>query len=455
MKKTLLLLICSFMVTQNATAYRTQTVEKASYANSIRKAAESVVSLYASRTIARLEDNMDAAFTDEFIGAVNPEINTKKENSLGSGVIVDHTGMVLTNSHIVDGAIDITVVAANNKKYKANIVAVDKSLDLAILQMQTEDTFTKIEFANSDYVYVGDSVFAIGNPFGIGQSVSMGIVSAIGRSNFNVDNAQYLIQTDAAINPGNSGGALIDVDGKLVGLNSAIFSRTEAFSGVGFAVPSNAVKFAIDSLKASGSIQKAWLGAKGEDISQQMQKQLGLASTDGVYITQVFNNSPAKQAGIKAGDILVSLDGKKIINNYDLNALTPSLPINKKIHVVVQRHNRVMSLEVTLKAIEKRIESDKFIIRGNNILSGIVVEKLSAELNYMLNLPLDNQGIAVIDRPSTINNLNLQVGDIILDINKNKISSLKDLQNVLAKPAPFGWNISLLRAGTKIKIFVK
>jgi serine protease Do len=455
MKKCLLLLICGFMFTQNATAYRTETVERASHASSIRLAAESVVSLYASRTIARIEDNMDAAFTDEFIGEISPEINTKNQNSLGSGVIVDSSGMVITNSHIVDGAIDIKVVAANNKEYKATVIAVDKSLDLAILQMHTEDKFTKIEFSDSDNVYVGDTVFAIGNPFGIGQSVSMGIVSAMGRSNFNIEHAQHLIQTDAAINPGNSGGALIDVDGRLVGLNSAIFSRTEAFSGVGFAVPSNAVKFAIDSLKASGNIQKAWLGAKGEDITKDMQRRLGLKNKDGVYINQVFANSPAEYAGIKAGDILISLGGKKVINNYDLKALTPSLPINKRIDVVVQRHGRVMSLEAELRPIEKRIESDKFIIRGNNVLSGIVVEKLSAELNYMLNLPLDNQGIAVIDRPNTVNNLNLQVGDIILDINNNAITSLEDLQKVLAAPAPFGWNFSLLRSGKNIKIFVK
>lgn len=461
MKKSLLLLaFLSFVCSVDANA-RSKNVERSSYHKSISKASKSVVSIYANKSVARLEDNIEAAVynksvTNEFISEIDPEINIKNQSSLGSGVIVGEKGLVITNSHIVADALDIRVLTVDNKEYEANVVALDKSLDLAILQIATStEVFKTINFADSDSVLVGDVVFALGNPFGIGQSASMGIVSAIGRSSFNMEAAEYLIQTDAAINPGNSGGALIDVDGNLIGVNSAIFSKTEAFSGVGFSVPSNAVKFIIDSLQASGEIQRAWLGAQGEDITQSLQKRLGLGSSQGVYINQVISNGPAEKAGIKAGDVLLKLNLRTIKNNQGLKSLTPTLPVHKKISATVNRNGRIMTLEITLRPISKRVESDKFIIRGNNILSGLVVEKLSPELNYMLNLPLDRKGIAVIDRPQKVSNLNIQVGDLILQINKSKITDLNSLKKVLNSQAPFGWKITLLRAGKKIKIFIK
>jgi len=445
-----------------AESSRSNTVRQASFSQSIAKASKSVVSLYASKNVARLEDNVEAAIygnvmADEFNQHTKAQVKLKEERSLGSGVIVKSDGLIITNSHLVSDAQDIKVITSNNNTYEAAVVAVDKSLDLAILQLANVkgQKFEVIDFADSDSVLVGDVVFALGNPFGIGQSASMGIVSAIGRSNFNLDTAQYLIQTDAAINPGNSGGALIDVDGKLVGLNSAIFSKTEAFSGVGFSVPSNAVKFVLDTLEMNGSIQRAWLGAKGEDISQNIKNRLGLSSTKGVYINQVVNKSPADIAGVKAGDVLIKLHHSEVTDSKTLNALTINLPINKKISAKVIRHGRVLELEAILKPIEKRSESDKFMIRGNNFLAGVVVEKLSPELNYILNLSLDSKGLAIIDRPARVGNSNIQVGDVILQINKTPIIDMASLKSVLNKPAPFGLKLTVLRSGKRLKLFIK
>ena len=446
----------------NANAARSANVERASYHKSIKAASSAVVSLYASKNVATLQDNVDAAMygnvmADDFNRNTASAVKLKEERSLGSGVIVDSKGLIVTNSHIVSQAQDIKVVTSNNNTYSAYVVGVDDLLDLAVLRLENpnQDRFDVITFADSDDVYVGDVVFALGNPFGIGQSASMGIVSAIGRSTFDMESAQYLIQTDAAINPGNSGGALINVDGKLVGINSAIFSKTEAFSGVGFSVPSNAVKFVVDTLQMNGSIQRAWLGARGEDVSVTLKNRLKLNSTKGVYVTNVTSGSPAALAGIQAGDVLIKLHNANIDNNNSYKAMVTTLPVDKKIRAKVIRNGRVMDLEVVLKAIEKRADNGKFMIRGNNRLSGIVVEQLSAELNHMLGLSLDSKGLAIIERPQAVAMHNIQVGDVILQVNKTTITDVTSLQTVLSSPAPFGLKLKILRAGRQLTIFIK
>jgi S1-C subfamily serine protease len=446
-KLNLLLILCFFVFNVNAEE-RSANVKQASYSSAIKNASSSVVSLYASKSVANLADNVDAAI-------YGTTVNLKKENSLGSGVIVDKKGLIITNSHIVENSQDIKVVTVDNKSYVATVVDIDKGLDLAILQVvNSEQNFKAIEFADSNNLLVGDVVFALGNPFGVGQSASMGIISAIGRS-FNIENADYLIQTDAAINPGNSGGALIDVDGKLIGLNSAMFSKTDSFSGVGFSVPSNALKFALDTLATNGSIQRAWLGAKGADISSNVKNALGLKNSDGVYITNVVEGSPAGLAGIKVGDVLVKLGKNKITNNNSLDSALKTSIVNQRMYAQVIREQRMLELEITLQTLSRRAESDKFMIRGNNMLSGLVVERLSPELNYMLNLKLDSKGIAIIDRPKSLADHNLQIGDVILKINKTDIQEIADLKSILDNPAPYGLKMTILRAGSQIKIFIK
>lgn len=455
MKLGVAILLAISLISFNVSAEtRSANVKNASFSNAISTASASVVSLYATKNVAKLADNLDAAMYGA-TNQTNTGIRVRQENSLGSGVIVDKKGLIITNRHIVDGSQNIKVVTAENNNYTATVVDVDAKLDLAILQINnTTDTFTAIKFADSNNLYVGDVVFALGNPFGIGQSASMGIVSAIGRA-FNMENSEYLIQTDAAINPGNSGGALIDVDGKLVGLNSAIFSKTEGFSGVGFAVPANAIKFALDTLATKGSIQRAWIGAKGQDISKHLQRSLGLKSKNGVYLDQIVASSPAEKSGLKVGDVLIKLGNHKIENNKSLKSALVSVNINQRVSVKVIRNKRTIELEIKPVTINKRSESDKFIIRGSNKLSGIVVERLSTELNFMLNLALNSKGVVIIDRPQHLANLNIQVGDVILQVNKAMINKVEDLKAALSKPAPYGLKLTILRAGRELKLFIK
>lgn len=446
--KLVCLLTFALFAVNTQAAERSKSVNKISFSKTIAKASPSVVSLYATKNVANLADNVDAAI----YGAT---VKLKRENSLGSGVIVNKKGRIITNSHIVENSQDIKVVTANNQVYVATVVDMDKELDLAILQVvNTADLFTPVEFADSDNLLVGDVVFALGNPFGVGQSASMGIISAIGRS-FNIENADYLIQTDAAINPGNSGGALIDVDGKLIGLNSAIFSKTEAFSGVGFSVPSNALRFALDTLDTNGSIQRAWLGAKGQNITKQLKNGLGLKTTNGVYLNQITANSPASKANIKIGDVLLKLGNYEVMNSKSLKSVLSNLKVGKRITAKVIRGKRVLELEVILKPIERRSDADRFMIRGLNPLSGLVVERLSPELNHMLSLSLDSKGVAVIDRPQKLAQNNLNIGDVLLQVNKTKIKEIKDLKSVLSAPAPYGLKLTILRAGKELKLFIK
>ena len=440
---TLVIFISGSIFSANA-EQRSKNVERFSYSRGIAKAMKSVVSLYAIK-------NVDGK-----------NLDIKEEKSLGSGVIVSKEGLIVTNSHIILGAKKIEIVMPNNDTYTANIIATDKSLDLAILKINSKNkkTFIKAQFADSDSLKVGDVVFSLGNPFGIGQSASMGIVSALGRVNLNIENAQYLIQTDAAVNPGNSGGALIDVDGNVVGISSSIMSKTANFSGVSFAVPSNAVKFVIDSLTEVGEIKKSWFGVRAENITQDMKKRLELESRNGVRVTQIAVNSPAHSAGVKVGDILIEINKLEIMNTSSLTAIVPTLPVNRKLALKIIRKGKEVDLDIKLKSIEARDNSDNLVIKGDNIFSGLVIEKLSQELNYMLGLPLNTQGFAVVNKnkdiSSKLNELNIQVGDIILSVNEKLLKDTASIKKALAKSQyKNGWNIKVLRSGKEINLFVR
>ncbi|MCP4355119.1 MAG: PDZ domain-containing protein [Proteobacteria bacterium] len=423
-------------------AQRSKNVERASYSKGIAKAMKSVVSLYAVKN------------------SQMPRNKQNEEKSLGSGVIVSKEGLIVTNSHIVLGAEIVEVLTPDNNKYTANIIATDKSLDLAILKINSKGkkNFIKANFANSDSLRVGDVVFSLGNPFGVGQSASMGIVSALGRVNLNIENAQYLIQTDAAVNPGNSGGALIDVDGNVVGISSSIMSKTANFSGVSFAVPSNAVKFIIDSLTDVGEIKKSWFGVRGENITQDMKKRLRLDSKNGVYVTQIAVDSPAHFAGVKVGDVLVKIHNFVIMNTSSLTAVVPTLPVNRKMMLEIIRKGKNIELDIKLKSMGARGSSNQLSIKGDNIFSGLVVEQLSQELNYMLGLPLNTKGFAVVDKKASknLNELNILVGDIILAVNGKYLKDIDSMKKALAKSQyKNGWNIKVLRAKKEINLFVK
>ena len=302
-----------------AFAYADPAGKGASIADIAEKAAPSVVNVASSRTIRRVREGMpffDDPFFRQFFGPGmrgGPEPEQRQEHGLGSGVIVSADGIVLTNNHVVDGADEIKITTADKREYAAKVLGTDAKSDVAVLKMQgNPQGLTPITFGDSSRLRLGDVVLAIGNPFGVGQTITMGIVSAKGRANVHIAAYEDFIQTDAAINPGNSGGALVDMEGHLVGINTAILSRSGGNVGIGFAIPSNMAQPIMKSLMDHGKVVRGWLGVSIQDVDQQLATAMKLKEVKGILISDVAGNGPALKAGLKSGDIVLKLNGSPV-----------------------------------------------------------------------------------------------------------------------------------------------
>src|SRR5215469_4196474 len=297
-----------------------------SFAPVVKRVAPAVVNVYAARIVANNNPFLADPFFRQFFGAVPRE---QVERSLGSGVIVDQAGLVVTNYHVIDGASQIKVALADKREFEADIVLKDQRSDLAVLRVKdAKERFPTLEFADSDELQVGDVVLAIGDPFGVGQTVTHGIVSAVARTQDGISDYQFFIQTDAAINPGNSGGALVDMTGRLVGINSAIYSRSGGSQGIGFAIPANGVRVVVASAEGgSTSVKRAWLGAKLQEVTPEIADSLGLKRPTGALIASLVAGGPAAKAGLRAGDLIVSIDGVEVEdpNAFDYRFATKPL----------------------------------------------------------------------------------------------------------------------------------
>lgn len=298
-----------------------------SYASAVEKTATSVVNIYTAKIVTERPNPLqDDPFFKRFFGDSSAAPRKRLETSLGSGVIVSSQGYILTNNHVVQGADEIRIILANGETPSAKIVGTDPDTDLAVLKIN----YTKlpaITIGQSDALRVGDVVLAIGNPFGVGQTVTMGIVSATGRNQLGINTFENFIQTDAAINPGNSGGALINANGKLVGINTAIFSRSGGSQGIGFAIPASLARDVMQEIIEHGRVRRGWLGVEAQDLTPQLAESLGFDSTDGVLIAGVLKNGPADKAQLKPGDIVVTIDLKPVTNSRDsLNQIAGMSP---------------------------------------------------------------------------------------------------------------------------------
>src|SRR5712675_1775108 len=285
-----------------------------SFAPVVQRAAPSVVNVYAARTVVSRNPFFDDPFFRQFFGGPGGRPSEQLQRSLGSGVIVDASGLVVTNNHVVEGADQVKISLADKRELDAEIVLKDARSDLAVLRVKDQrERFAAIEFADSDSLQVGDLVLAIGNPFGVGQTVTQGIVSAVARTQVGISDYQFFIQTDAAINPGNSGGALVDMTGKLVGIDTAIFSRSGGSQGIGFAIPANMVKVVVASARSGGStVKRPWLGARLQTVTSEIAESLGLRLPSGALVANVVPNSPATRAGLKLSDLIVGIDGQTV-----------------------------------------------------------------------------------------------------------------------------------------------
>jgi len=319
----------------------------ASYRDAARSSLPAVVHIYTTQQVRQQRHPLfDDPIFRHFFGE-RPEGQNRRNSGLGSGVIVSQNGYILTNFHVIEGADDIQVALNDGKTYKARIVGTDPESDLAVLRIDASG-LPAITFGQMDNLNVGDVVLAIGNPFGVGQTVTMGIVSALGRSHLGINTFENFIQTDAAINPGNSGGALVDAQGNLVGINTAIYSRTGGNHGIGFAIPVSSARSIMEQIIESGSVTRGWIGVEAQEITEELAESFGLPDTDGALIAGVVRGSPADRAGVRPGDVLLSVNGKSVTDPQVMLDLIAELKPEEKAAFRLRRDRSILELQVRI-----------------------------------------------------------------------------------------------------------
>ena len=362
----------------------------------------------------------------------------RRERSLGSGVIADANGYIITNNHVVSKADEIRILFSDKRSLTAKVVGTDPKTDIAVIKVDAKDLPT-IPWADSDKLQVGEYVLAIGNPFGLNQTVTMGIVSAVGRANVGIAEYEDFIQTDAAINPGNSGGALVNARGELIGINTAIFSQSGGYMGIGFAVPSNMVRSVMDQLIKGGKVVRGYLGVSIQELTSDLARQFGVTETRGVLVSDILADSPAKRAKLERGDVIVEFDGRAVENPTQFRNLVAQTPIGKKVRVKFLRGGKERDLEVTIAEQPKTIAQSESPgdeggeARASGVFAGMDVRELTPELARRFNLPREDKGgviVARIAEGSPAGEAGLQGGDLLTEINRKPIANLRDFQSV-------------------------
>jgi Do/DeqQ family serine protease len=430
----------------------TQSELRLSYAPVVQHVAPAVVNVYAAKVVQNRNPLLDDPIFRRFFGVPGGPGGNQVQRSLGSGVIVDAGGLIVTNNHVIEGADEVKVSLADKREFEATLVLKDPRTDLAILRVKDgRERFPVLDFADSDALQVGDVVLAIGNPFGVGQTVTHGIVSALARTQVGVSDYQFFIQTDAAINPGNSGGALVDMAGKLVGINTAIFSRSGGSQGVGFAIPANMVKVVVASAKTGGkAVARPWLGAKLQAVTADIADSMGLKRPSGALIANVAPNSPAARASLKPGDLIVSVDGQDVEdpNAFDYRFATKPLGGTARLGIV--RGGREQTVTVALQ-IAPEMPREEIVIRSRSPFSGVKIANLSPALVDELQVRNADEGVVVVDvdNGSYASNLGFQRGDVIQEVNGERVTTTHDLDR-LSKTQNRAWRIVIVRNGQKI-----
>ncbi len=390
-----------------------------------------VVNISTVKTIRLRDPFFDDPFFRRFFGEPFGIPRERRQTGLGSGVIVDPSGYILTNNHVIRGADEIKVTLFDRREFKGKIIGTDPKTDLAVVKIDAKD-LPYIELGDSDKLKVGELVIAIGNPYGLNQTVTMGIVSATGRANVGIADYEDFIQTDAAINPGNSGGALVNVKGELVGINTAIFSTTGGYQGIGFAIPSNMAKAVMEQLIKHKKVIRGWLGVSIQALSPDMRRHFGLKEEKGVLINQVYENSPAEKAGLREEDIILQYNGKDITDPTQLRNLVASTPPGKVVELKIFRDGRIISLKVTIEELPQEVVA----ARGeyDNALKGVVVQDITPEIRREMDIPQRIKGVIVagISEESPAVGY-LQKGDVIMAINRIRINNTKDYHRVVSQ----------------------
>jgi len=359
---------------------------------------------------------------------------TPPQQGLGSGVIVSADGYIITNNHVIEGADTVTVNLADGRELPARVVGKDAKTDIAVIKIEAKD-LPAVTFASSEDVQVGDQVLAVGNPFGIGQTVTTGIVSATGRAaGIGLDYEDF-IQTDAAINPGNSGGALVDLQGRLIGVNTAILSRSGGFQGIGFAIPSDLVRSVMDALVTDGRVTRGYLGVGPQDLTPALAQQFGLESeTKGVLIREVSEDSPAARAGLESGDVIIALNGKPIADSQRLRFTAASLRPGAEVEVRVLRDGKAKTFTLTVGTLpgEETVAAAAGESGDDGVLDGVGVSDLTPNVRREFEIPARIEGALVtqVDPGSAAAEAGLAPGDVILEVNRKPVRSAEDAVNL-------------------------
>ena len=426
-----------------------------SYSPVVQQVAPAVVNVYATR-VTQQQSGFGDPFFDQFFGR-SPLFNQRPQTSqsLGSGVIVSADGMILTNNHVVEGATDIRVVLNDGREYPVELVLADPSTDLAVLRAEDgAGEFPFVSFADSDQLEVGDLVLAIGNPFGVGQSVSSGIVSALARTGMGMTDYQFFIQTDAAINPGNSGGALVDMKGQLVGINTALFTRSGGSQGIGFAIPSNMARVIADAGAAGGEIVRPWLGAQMQMLDADLAASLGLVTPRGALVTEIAPDSPAEAAGLASGDVITAIDGVAVQDPEALNYRVATKPVGSVAELTLWRNGAETTAALEMGA-PPATSDRQATISGNTRFAGVSAAELNPALAQQLGLGFSTQGVAVVEveAGSPAARMGLEQGDVIVALNGTEIRDIETFES-LASQRPRAWQIILQREGRVIRSVV-
>jgi serine protease Do len=416
-----------------------------------------IVNISSSKTIktqTRSDPFLDDPFFRRFFGDESPFRAPKERKAfgLGSGVIVDSKGLILTSNHVIQGADEIKVTLMDKRELKGEVIGTDPLTDVAVIKINAERLAT-IKWGDSDKLRVGETVLAIGSPYGLTGTVTMGIVSAVGRANVGIANYEDFIQTDAAINPGNSGGALVNVRGELVGINAAIFSTSGGYQGIGFAVPSNMAKAVMDSLVKRGKVVRGWLGVTIQPLTPELAKQFNLKEDNGALIRDVTEGGPAEKAGILRGDVIIDYEGKKIDDPNQLRNMVANTEPGKEVQLTIIHENKTEKKRVTIGELPTEMEKTS-TGEYNNLLRGVSVKDITPELMTQLNLPKRLKGVVVTDigedSPAA---MALAPGDVIQEINRQKIMNVKEYETLAAKLKPDD-NILLLVYRNGSSIFI-
>ncbi len=427
-----------------------------SFAPLVKQTAGAVVNVYAERVVQRTNPFAGDPFFQQFFGQRMPN-RSEKQSSLGSGVIVSHNGLVVTNNHVIEGADDIKIALADGREFPCEVLLKDESIDLVVLKIKAQEDFPVLAIGNSDAVEVGDLVLAIGNPFGVGQTVTSGIVSALARTQVTEGDVGFFIQTDASINPGNSGGALMNMKGELIGINTAIFSRGGGSNGIGFAIPANLVKvFLTAAEQGKKTFERPYVGATFQAVTSDVAEALGLKAARGALVVAVTKGGPADKAGVKPGEVVLAVNGIPVEHPDALAYRLTTVGLGRTAQLTVAEGRQERQLELALGNAPETIPRDERLIDGRNPFAGTKVANLSPRIATELHLPSDKTGVVITDvvRGSPASRLGFQPGDIMVAINGDPVPSTKAMEALVADNPGF-WRVEIERGGQRIRQFFR